>query len=32
VSTNVRLGTRTDRGQTMDDKLASVRSKIGSVD
>jgi uncharacterized protein (TIGR00106 family) len=32
VSTNVRLGTRTDRGQTMDDKLESVRSKIGSVD
>jgi uncharacterized protein (TIGR00106 family) len=32
VSTNIRLGTRTDRGQTMDDKLASVLSKIGSVD
>jgi uncharacterized protein (TIGR00106 family) len=29
VSSNVRLGTRTDRPQTMDDKLAAVRSKLG---
>lgn len=31
VSTNVRLGTRTDRSQTMDDKLQSVRSKLPSA-
>jgi len=30
VATNMRLGTRTDRTQTMDDKLEAVRSKIGS--
>ena len=29
VSSNVRLGTRTDRTQSMDDKLAAVRSKLG---
>lgn len=28
VATNLRLGTRTDRSQTMDDKLESVRSKM----
>jgi len=28
IATNLRLGTRTDRAQTMDDKLASVRAKI----
>ena len=28
VATNMRLGTRTDRQQTMDDKLAAVRSKM----
>ncbi len=29
VATNMRLGTRTDRTQTMDDKLEAVRSKMG---
>ncbi len=29
VATNMRLGTRTDRTQTMDDKLKAVRSKMG---
>ena len=28
VATNVRLGTRTDRSQTMNDKVESVRSKL----
>ncbi len=28
VSTNLRLGTRTDRRQTMEDKLDAVRSKL----
>ncbi len=28
VSTNIRLGTRTDRSQTMDDKIHSVQSKL----
>ena len=28
VSTNVRLGTRTDRAQSLDDKLASVRGHL----
>jgi uncharacterized protein (TIGR00106 family) len=28
VATNVRLGTRTDRSQTMADKLAAVRGKL----
>lgn len=28
VATNMRLGTRTDRSQTMDDKLESVRAKM----
>jgi uncharacterized protein (TIGR00106 family) len=28
VATNVRIGTRTDRSQTMADKLASVREKM----
>ena len=29
VATNMRLGTRIDRAQTMDDKLEAVRSKLG---
>ena len=29
VSANLRLGTRTDRPQSMNDKLRSVREKIG---
>lgn len=29
VATNMRLGTRTDRTQTMDEKLEAVRSKMG---
>jgi uncharacterized protein (TIGR00106 family) len=28
VATNVRIGTRVDKEQTMDDKLRSVRSKM----
>lgn len=28
ISTNVRIGTRTDREQTMDDKIKSVQIKI----
>jgi uncharacterized protein (TIGR00106 family) len=28
ISTTLRLGTRTDRGQTMDDKLRSVEEKL----
>ena len=28
ISTNLRLGTRTDREQTMDDKLRSVEEKL----
>jgi uncharacterized protein (TIGR00106 family) len=28
VATNVRLGTRTDKAQTRDDKIASVQSKL----
>jgi uncharacterized protein (TIGR00106 family) len=28
VSSNMRFGTRTDRAQTMDDKLKSVREKL----
>ncbi len=28
ISTNVRIGTRTDREQTMDDKIKSVESKM----
>jgi uncharacterized protein (TIGR00106 family) len=30
VATNLRLGTRTDRTQTMDDKLRSVEEKLES--
>lgn len=30
IATNLRLGTRTDRDQTMDDKLSSVRSRLGT--
>lgn len=29
ISTNIRLGTRTDREQSMEDKVQSVREKIG---
>lgn len=29
VSSTLRFGTRTDRDQTMDDKLASVNTKLG---
>lgn len=28
ISTNLRVGTRVDRSQTMDDKLRSVREKL----
>lgn len=28
ITTNIKLGTRTDRDQTMDDKIISVRSKM----
>jgi uncharacterized protein (TIGR00106 family) len=30
ISTNIRLGTRTDREQTMDDKIRSVEQKLRS--
>ena len=30
ISTTIKLGTRTDRAQTMDDKVASVRRKLAS--
>lgn len=29
ISTTLRVGTRTDRAQTMDDKLRSVRKQLG---
>jgi uncharacterized protein YqgV (UPF0045/DUF77 family) len=29
ISTNIRVGTRTDREQTMDDKVRSVEEKLG---
>ncbi len=29
ISTNIRLGTRTDRQQSMEDKVQSVREKLG---
>ncbi len=29
ISTNIRLGTRTDREQTMEDKVRSVEEKLG---
>jgi uncharacterized protein (TIGR00106 family) len=28
ISTNIRIGTRTDRAQTMDDKIRSVEEKL----
>lgn len=28
ISTSIRLGTRTDRSQTMDDKIESVKQKL----
>ena len=30
VATNMRLGTRTDKTQSRDDKIASVKSKLDS--
>jgi len=30
ISTNIRVGTRTDRDQTMDDKVRSVEEKLGT--
>ena len=30
ISTNLRLGTRTDRGQTMADKVKSVKNKMAN--
>ena len=30
VSTTIKLGTRTDRAQTMEDKVKSVEAKLGS--
>jgi uncharacterized protein (TIGR00106 family) len=32
ISTNIRLGTRTDRAQTIDDKLKSVEGKLKGKD
>ncbi len=32
ISTNIRLGTRTDREQTMEDKVRSVEEKLGSAE
>lgn len=32
ISTNIRVGTRTDRGQAMDDKVKSVRQKLEKGD
>jgi uncharacterized protein (TIGR00106 family) len=29
ISTNIRIGTRTDRDQTMEDKIRSVQQKLG---
>jgi uncharacterized protein (TIGR00106 family) len=31
ISTMIKLGTRTDRDQTMDDKVQSVRTKLASA-
>ena len=31
ISTNLRIGTRTDREQTMDDKIRSVEQKLGAA-
>jgi uncharacterized protein YqgV (UPF0045/DUF77 family) len=31
ISTTIKLGTRTDRSQTMDDKVRSVEQKLGQV-
>jgi uncharacterized protein (TIGR00106 family) len=30
ISTNIRIGTRTDREQTMDDKIKSVQQKLSN--
>lgn len=32
VSSTIRVGTRTDRNQTMDDKVRSVEAKLGARD
>jgi uncharacterized protein (TIGR00106 family) len=32
IATTIRLGTRTDRSQSMDDKVRSVREKLGESD
>ena len=32
ISTTIRLGTRTDKNQTMEDKIESVRLKISKDD
>jgi uncharacterized protein (TIGR00106 family) len=32
ISTTIRLGTRTDKNQTMEDKIKSVRTKISKDD
>ena len=32
ISTNIRVGTRTDKPQTMEDKIRSVQEKLGPVD
>ena len=32
ISTNLRLGTRTDRNQTMEDKINSVEKRLGKTE
>ncbi|MBN2145784.1 MAG: MTH1187 family thiamine-binding protein [Anaerolineales bacterium] len=32
ISTTIKLGTRTDRAQSMDDKIRSVQEKLGRTD
>ena len=32
ISTNLRLGTRTDRNQTMEDKIQSVEKRLGNTE
>ena len=32
ISTNMRFGTRTDRAQSMDDKVRSVETKLGDAE
>jgi uncharacterized protein YqgV (UPF0045/DUF77 family) len=31
ISSTIRLGTRTDRDQTMDDKIKSVKEKLKNI-